>query len=207
MSNTVYYKTVDKLGEVIRFGEDKRIKASFKTSTSAVYNLANRAYYIEGQAFKVDYRVGDYFSRECEPKAVYMIATVVSEPLAPDLAYLYAMRCNAVITIMRYKGRESDEYGDTKDVFEEAFKDVPVYRDFTTRSGKQTNDGLIDQAIYTMILPHRFMLSEKDRVIMKTNIGGEYIDREYFVENIGNAVAEDDGCGVDTAQLSLDTRS
>lgn len=207
MSNTVYYKTVDKLGEIIRFGEDKCIKASLKSSTSAVYNLANRAYYIEGQAFKADYRAGDYFSRECESEAVYMIATVVSEPLAPDLAYIYAMRCNAVITIMRYKGRECDEYDDTKDVFEEAFKDVPVYRDFTTRSGKQTNDGLIDQAIYTMILPHRFMLSEKDRVIMKTNIGGEYIDREYFVENIGNAVAEDDGCGVDTAQLSLDTRS
>lgn len=205
---TVNYGIVNKLGESITFEElGKEIKASLKTSTSAVYNLANRAYYIEGQAFKDDYRVGDYFRRKCEPEAVYMAATIVSEPLAADLVYLYAMRCNGIITIMRYKGRQADEYGDTKDVFEEAFKDVPVYRDFTTRSGKQTNDGLIDQAIYTLILPHKYMLSEKDRVIMKTNIGGEYADREYFVENVGNAVAEYDGFGVDTAQLSLDTRS
>ena len=205
---TANYSIVNKLGESITFeGLGKEIKASLKTSTSAVYNLANRAYYIEGQAFKDDYRVGDYFRRKCEPESVYMAATIVSEPLAADLVYLYAMRCNGIITIMRYKGRQTDEYSDMKDVFEEAFKDVPVYRDFTTRSGKQTNDGLIDQAIYTLILPHKYLLSEKDRIIMKTNVGGEYADRAYFVENIGNAVAEDDGFGVDTAQLSLDTRS
>lgn len=202
------YGIVNKLGESITFeGLGKEIKASLKTSTSAVYNLANRAYYIEGQAFKDDYRVGDYFRRKCEPEAVYMAATIVSEPLAADLVYLYAMRCNGIITIMRYKGRQTDEYGDIKDVFEEAFKDVPVYRDFTTRSGKQTNDGLIDQAIYTLILPHKYLLSEKDRIIMKTNVGGEYADRAYYVENIGNALAEYGGEGIDTVQLSLDTRS
>lgn len=206
MNHSVNYGIVEKLGEIIRFG-DTEIKASLKSSTSAVYNLANRAYYIEGQAFKESYRVGDYFSRECEPEAVYMAATIVSEPLATDLVYLYAMRCNATITLMRYKGRGSDECGDIKDIFEEVYKDIPVYRDFTTRSGKQTNDGLIDQAIYTLILPHKYLISEKDRIIMKTNVGGEYADRAYFVENIGNAVAEDDGCGIDTAQLSLDTRS
>lgn len=206
MNHSVNYGIVEKLGEIIRFG-DTEIKASLKSSTSAVYNLANRAYYIEGQAFKESYRVGDYFSRECEPEAVYMVATIVSEPLATDLVYLYAMRCNATITLMRYKGRRSDECGDIKDIFEEVYKDIPVYRDFTTRSGKQTNDGLIDQAIYTLILPHKYLISEKDRIIMKTNVGGEYADRAYFVENIGNAVAEDDGCGIDTAQLSLDTRS
>ena len=206
MNHSVNYGIVEKLGEIIRFG-DTEIKASLKSSPSAVYNLANRAYYIEGQAFKESYRVGDYFSRECEPEAVYMVATIVSEPLATDLVYLYAMRCNAAITLMRYKGRGSDECGDIKDIFEEVYKDIPVYRDFTTRSGKQTNDGLIDQAIYTLILPHKYLISEKDRIIMKTNVGGEYADRAYFVENIGNAVAEDDGCGIDTAQLSLDTRS
>lgn len=206
MNHSVNYGIVEKLGEIIRFG-DTEIKASLKSSTSAVYNLANRAYYIEGQAFKESYRVGDYFSRECEPEAVYMAATIVSEPLATDLVYLYAMRCNATITLMRYKGRGSDECGDIKDIFEEVYKDIPVCRDFTTRSGKQTNDGLIDQAIYTLILPHKYLISEKDRIIMKTNVGGEYADRAYFVENIGNAVAEDDGCGIDTAQLSLDTRS
>lgn len=206
MNHSVNYGIVEKLGEIIRFG-DTEIKASLKSSTSAVYNLANRAYYIEGQAFKGNYRVGDYFRRECEPDCIYMAATIVSEPLATDLVYLYAMMCNATITLMRYKGRENDENGDIKDVFEEAYTDIPVYRDFTTRSGKQTNDGLIDQAIYTLIIPHRYMLSEKDRVIMKTNSGGEYVPKVYYVENIGNAVAEDDGCGIDTAQLSLDTRS
>lgn len=206
MNHSVNYGIVKRLGENIRFGDDI-IKASLKSSTSAVYNLANRAYYIEGQAFKGSYRVGDYFSRECEPESVYMAATIVSEPLAMDLVYLYAMRCNAKITIERYKRRKPDENRDIKDIFEEAYSDIPVYRDFTTRSGKQTNDGLIDQAIYTMILPHRYMLSEKDRVIMKTNVGGEYTDLAYYVENVGNAVAEDDGYGIDTVQLSLDTRS
>lgn len=206
MNHSVNYGIVNRLGENIRFGDDI-IKASLKSSTSAVYNLANRAYYVEGQAFKGSYRVGDYFSRGCEPESVYMAATIVSEPLAMDLVYLYAMRCNAKITVERYKGRKPDENGDIKDIFEEAYSNIPVYRDFTTRSGKQTNDGLIDQAIYTMILPHRYMLSEKDRVIMKTNVGGEYTDLAYYVENVSNAVAEDDGHGIDTVQLSLDTRS
>ena len=207
MMNSANYKIVAKLGETICFDGQEPIKASLKGSTSAVYNLANRAYYIEGQAFKGDYRSGDYFRRECEPDSIYMAATIFTEPLAADLIYLYAMRCNAEITIMRHKGRQRDKNGDTKDVFEEAFADIPVYRDFTTRSGKQTNDGLIDQAIYTMIILHRYMISEKDRVIMKTNIGGEYADRAYYVENVGNAVAENDGYGIDTVQMSLDTRS
>ena len=185
MNHSVNYGIVKRLGENIRFGDDI-IKASLKSSTSAVYNLANRAYYIEGQAFKGSYRVGDYFSRECEPESVYMAATIVSEPLAMDLVYLYAMRCNAKITIERYKRRKPDENRDIKDIFEEAYSDIPVY---------------------TMILPHRYMLSEKDRVIMKTNVGGEYTDLAYYVENVGNAVAEDDGYGIDTVQLSLDTRS
>lgn len=205
---TANYGIVNRLGESIVFEElGKEIKASLKGSTNATYSLANRAYYIEGQAFKGKYCVGDYFRRKCERENVYMVSTINSEPLAQDLVYLFAMRCNAVITIMRYKGRQNDEYGDVKDIFEEVYKDIPVYRDFTTRSGKQTNDGLIDQAIYTLILPHRFMLSEKDRIIMKTNIGGEYADRAYYVENIGNALAEYGGEGIDTVQLSLDTRS
>lgn len=205
---TANYGIVNRLGESVVFEElGKEIKASLKGSTNATYSLANRAYYIEGQAFKGKYCVGDYFRRKCERENVYMVSTINSEPLAQDLVYLFAMRCNAVITIMRYKGRQTDEYGDVKDIFEEVYKDIPVYRDFTTRSGKQTNDGLIDQAIYTMILPHRFMLSEKDRIIMKTNIGGEYADRAYYVENIGNALAEYGGEGIDTVQLSLDTRS
>lgn len=205
---TANYGIVSRLGESIVFEElGKEIKASLKGSTNATYSLANRAYYIEGQAFKGKYCVGDYFRRKCERENVYMVSTINSEPLAQDLVYLFAIRCNAVITIMRYKGRQNDEYGDVKDIFEEVYKDIPVYRDFTTRSGKQTNDGLIDQAIYTLILPHRFMLSEKDRIIMKTNIGGEYADRAYYVENIGNALAEYGGEGIDTVQLSLDTRS
>ncbi|MGN1303789.1 MAG: hypothetical protein ACI4YB_02010 [Oscillospiraceae bacterium] len=205
---TANYGIVNRLGESIVFEElGKEIKASLKGSTNATYSLANRAYYIEGQAFKGKYCVGDYFRRKCERENVYMVSTINSEPLAQDLVYLFAMRCNAVITIMRYKGRQNDEYGDVKDIFEEVYKDIPVYRDFTTRSGKQTNDGLIDQAIYTLVLPHRFMLSEKDRIIMKTNIGGEYADRAYYVENIGNALAEYGGEGIDTVQLSLDTRS
>lgn len=207
---TINYGIVNRLGEVLVFEEQERrkeIKASLKGSTNASYSLANRAYYVEGQAFKGDYQVGDYFRRKCEKNNVYMVSTISSEPLADDLVYLYAMRCNAVITIIRYKGRQADECGDIKDIFEEVYTDIPAYRDFATRSDKQTNDGRIDQAIYTLTLPHRFLLSEKDRVIMKANIDGEYADRAFYVESTGNAISEYGGVGVDTAQLSLDTRS
>lgn len=206
MKHSANYDTVKKLGEFIFFPDGKRLKASFKSSTSAVFNLANRAFYIEGQVFKDDYNVGDYFCRECEPNSIYMIATVISEPLAEDLVYLYAMQCNANITVMRYKGRKSDENGDIRDVFENVYTEIPVYRDFTTRSGKQTNDGLMDQGIYSMILSHKYMLAERDRVIMKMNIGGEFRDKAYYVESVGCAVIYENG-GIDTVQLSVDTRS
>jgi hypothetical protein len=57
-----------------------------------------------------------------------------------------------------------------------------------------------------MVLSHKYAISEKDRVIMKANIGGESKDTAYYVESVNNAIIYEDG-GIDTVQLSLDTRS
>lgn len=204
---TVQYRTVAKLGETIHFGK-KAIKASFKSSTSAVFNLSNRAFYIEGQAFSGDYRVGDYFTRDIEPDGnVYMVATVLTEPTSPDLCYLFGMQCNCLATFILDKGKSIDENGDLSDGFETVAENIPVYRDFTTRQPKQSNDGALDQGIYTMYVPHKLLASYGMRVRVPYNVNGKNEMTDFIVDNVGTALGAPDGSGIDALQLTLDTRS
>lgn len=204
---SVFKNTVKKLGESITFNDTGiTVKAALKYSTSAVFNFANRAYYVEGQIVKSKpmFNVGDYFTRKCDSKT-YFVSTIQPDSLTNDLVYSFGIQCNATITVTRNLGKITDEDGNLVDNWITVCENTPVYRDFTTRSGKQTNDGLMDQGIYTMIVPHKLLLSAKDRVIMKYNENGIYTDTDFFVENL-NCSLSDDLYGIDSIQLSRDIR-
>lgn len=205
---SVFGVTVARHGETVDFGNLGKVKASLKASTKAAYSLANRAYYIEGQCFRTFpdmFAVGDYFTRENDGGR-YFVSTVQSEPLAADLVYLYGIKCNAIISIYRYKGY-ADGNGDKNREWETVAEDIYCFRDFVDRSGKTTNDGLIDQAIYTLIIPQKYRLSEGDRVVMKHNSSGEFKDVSFRVESVGTALVDHEGAsGINTAQMSLDLR-
>lgn len=205
---SVFGVTVARHGETIDFGELGKVKASLKASTKATYSLANRAYYIEGQCFRTSpdmFAEGDYFTREND-SGTYFVSTVQSEPLAADLVYLYGIRCNAIISIYRCNGY-ADGYTDIKREWKPVAEEVYCFRDFVDRSGKTTNDGLIGQAIYTLIIPQKYHISNDDRVIMKHNSDGKFKDVSFRVESVGTALVDYEGIsGVDTVQMSIDIR-
>lgn len=200
--------TVSRHGELLDFGGLGIVKASMKPSTKATYSLANRAYYIEGQCFRTSpmYAEGDYFTRKSDGKR-YFVSTVQAEPCADDLAYLYGIQCNAEVDLLREKFF-IDHEGNRKRDFVAVHENIYCYRDFVDRSAKQTNDGTIPQEIITLIIPHRYGISAGDRIEMKFNCNGEYAPSRFKVESVGTALVSLDGAsGVDTAQLSIDTRN
>lgn len=200
--------TVAKYGEVIDFDDYGRVRASLKPSTKATYSLANRAYYIEGQCFKTApemFAVGDYFTRSSDGKK-YFVSTIQPEPLAPDLVYMYGIQCNAVIDIYRYT-EHMDENCDKKRDWELIAEEVYCYRDFVDRSEKTTNDGLIPQEIFTLIIPHKCHISDGDRVVMMFNSNGKYQRTNFRVESVGTSLVALSGeSGVNTVQMSVDMR-
>ena len=204
---TEWANIVNELGEVIKT-QDVETKASFKESTRATYSLAVREASIEGQCIKINCKVrsGVYFERLTEDNAIYFINSVMSEPLAEDLVYIYATKCNAEIDIYRYKGKGKNEDGDTIDLFELAHEDVKVFSEVATRSDKKTAGGLLDNTIYNVMLPHQYLVSEGDRIVMKTNIDGEYKEKNYRVDSMSNALVDIGGDGIDMLQLSDDLR-
>lgn len=188
------------LGENITFG-NQTLKASFKESTRATYSLTNRDCFIEGQCFKgnPEISVGDYFIRAVDNKK-YMVITTQVEPLDSNLIYMYASKCNTQIEIKRCVKQRNDD-GELVESWETVFSNVYCYKDIATRSLKLTNDGGIDQTIYNIILPHQYLISQDDRVVMKTNINGVEANENYKVDSIDNSIQ-----GIDKVQLVLDLR-
>lgn len=187
---------VAKHGEYISV-ENQLLKASIVESTKATYSFAGRAYFVQGQVFKgrPAICVGDYFKRFADNN-IYFINSLLPEPKAEDLFFMYAVMCNGKISIYRLPNAERDKYGsyDTKETL--IHKDIGCYYDVSTRLDKATNDGLIDQSIYTIMLPHKYMLSKGDIVTMDINIKGETAKGKFRVESVGSQVM-----GADISQL------
>lgn len=191
------------INEIVTFG-DTPYKASLKESTKAVYSLANRACYFEGNILVNDsiINVGDYFIRECDNNN-YFVSTLLPEPTDTTTMYIYCVKCNVQLTIQREKQTGTNPVG--KPIIEyvdvEGATDILGFRDISTRSDKVTNSGSLDQTIYTLTLPQTYVLSKGDRIIMPTNIGGAEASEKYEVESTGNQLV-----GVTTAQLTKDIR-
>lgn len=183
-------------GEQVIFS-NQILKASLMESTKAVYSLANRAYFFEGQMYKGSPAVcvGDYFTRPKDNNNTYFIETILNEPMASDMIYAACIRCNVTITIKRRPNNERDDNGELLP-YAVVHENVKCFRDISTRSNKATSDGLLDQSIYTIILPHSYMLSEGDIVVMQNNIKGANSLSEFSVESVGSQVI-----GTDTVQL------
>lgn len=189
---------VAKHGEDVKFGR-QMLKASIVESTKATYSLAGRAYFVQGQVFKGNpaIKVGDYFERKIDNNT-YFVNTLLPEPQAEDLFFMYAVMCNVKISIYRDTEKTRNDYGDEVSKTITVAENVCCYLDAATRSNKGTNDGKVDQSIYTLMLPHTFMLSEGDIVHSELNIKGESGIGVFRVESVGTQVI-----GIDNAQLLL----
>lgn len=193
---------------VMEFGEDllfetQIIKSSLTSSTKAVYSLTNRDCFVEGQTVKGSPSIanGDYFQRLSDDNT-YFIMTLSPETFADDLFYMYATKCNAIISIQRNVEVRDEYSGDLiSGGWQDVYTDVKCYRDVVTRTNKMTNDGGKDQTIYTLIIPHKYLISENDRVVMMSNQEGTEKLTNYKVESTGSQIN-----GIDLVQMSLDLR-
>lgn len=196
---TKWNSLLERLGEQIVFG-DTTVHASLKESTKSLVSLASRADTVEGQCSNIAaaVSVGSYFKRPADMNADYFVTTIMAEPLAADVLYIFACKCNATVDIQRQASIQGD--------FETIHSGVLCWRDQVNRSERDTADGSINQTIYTLTLPHGYMLSKGDRVVMKGNVGGVYANENYQVESVSSVLVGVDGNGVDVAQLSYDMR-
>lgn len=207
---------LSRLGEPIEFYEKSGsniIKASLKNSTRAVYNLEFREFYIEGQAFFTFpdgclLENGSYFRRLGFPQKNYMLISIEPEITSENLCYIYATETNANVTIQKIK-KEKDLKGKDLYLVNTYAENIPSLFYLTLRSGKTTNDGSIDQTIYTALIPARIPISPFDRVIKKTYVNNQYVDENYQVESVSTSLLREDNgkiSGIVSLQMTKDLR-
>lgn len=219
MYNPQFRTNLDILGEHLVFdynGENYTIPASLKQSTRQVYNLAPREFYFEGQcAYTYDgvnrIKAGDYFVRESVPDyRKYYVASIIPETYAPDLGYMFAIQCNAEISLARLETTET-EYGFTQEEVKYA-ENICVYFTTVPRSYQKLNDGNLDQTIYNAIISASYPVSIDDRLYRNMYVKGDYKPVAYRIESIDTALMTYDyenqtSSGIINVQMTEDLRA
>lgn len=190
-------------GEALELESGDVLRASLEASTRATYSLGNRAYYFQGASTKGGV-VGDYVTRSGDG-LVYFIETIQPVPAFHGLQTVYLVQCNARVTLLRDENG-TDGSGNLIPGFKPYAEGVRVYKDTTTRNMKAVSDGLIDQAIYVMHIPHKYHVRPMDRICVYDAEGNEL--ECYRAESVGDTLTPIDSVdeGVDVVQMSEDTR-
>lgn len=195
-------RAVSKSPDGLMCGTKGILKCSLKASTRATYSLGNRANFFEGLVEK-GIEDGDVCQRKIDG-FTYMVITVMPETRYPTLNYVYITRCNAIATVEREKMEESTpSSGAQNGNFEPVAENVKCYKVITTRAMKSQNDGLLDQTIYVLYIPHDAGVRVMDRILIEND------NVPYRVDSVDNSmtVLGYSSGGVDMIQLSPDTRA
>lgn len=206
---TIYY--VSKDGDITEYP----VKASIVTATSAAYNMTDREYLFKGDMTLPDgihrrYLSGCYVKRALYPNKTYLMLSVISSNVSDKLSYIYMIQCTNEVTLCEPVEVE-DEWENVKEAFVPYAKGIYGYFSTVLRTMKSTNDGSLDQTIYSVVLPSRFPISPFQRLIKKTYEKGSYVDINYQVESVSTDMLDYDEetgqfLGIVSAQLSEDLR-
>lgn len=207
---SIYYVSPD--GEINEYP----VKASIVTATSAAYNMTDREYLFKGdmtlpEGLHRRYLSGCYVKRSSYPNKTYLMLSVISSPVSEKLAYIYMIQCTNEVTLCEPVEIE-DEWENTKEAFVPYAKDIHGYFSTVLRTMKSTNDGSLDQTIYSLVLPARFPVSPFQRIIKKSYQDGTYKDVNYQVESVSTDMLDFDKeneqfLGIISLQLSEDLRA
>ncbi len=219
-----FYNVVASLGEpiyVMRNDIDGTpkvypLKACLTNATQAAYSLVDREYLFKGDMTLPDEEdccnlAGLYVKRDLLPDRDYVLISVIAQPINNRIAYIYIVECNDEIDLCEATEIE-DEFKNVVQVFKPYEKGVKSYWTTVLRSNKVTNDGLLDQTIYTALFPARYKISPFQRIIRKTYANGEYKNVNYQVESVNTDlmnVNPNNGevTGVISVQLTEDLRT
>ena len=219
-----FYNVVQRLGEDSRiilnslFDDmptvEEAVKMSITNATSAAYSLVDREFLYKGNftlpdGVHLDDLGGKYFTRDMFPGRTYMILSAIPDPTNEKLGYMYAVQCNQKVS-MCDKILEKDQWGNTRPVYpiSETKRDIPCYFYAALRSYKQQNDGKLDQAMYTLIVPAECRLYPMQKIVRKEFTENGYQNVYYLVNSIEMALVsgdDNDGfTGVQSVQLTKD---
>lgn len=203
-------------------------KVSIIPATEAAYNVTDREFLFKGDFIVPDIVLpeklaGQYFYRDGIGGKKYIFLSAIIYPEYPSVGYMYAVQSNTQISIYDpYKF--TDEYLNEKTVFKRTQANVYAYFTSTLRSAKIQNDGRLDQAIYSIILPARYKIAPEQRISRMEFVevekvdenGNKYYETElaevnYQVESIDMSLVQIDMfgeiSGIVSAQLSKDLRA
>lgn len=234
--NNRFKKLLNKLGSDIiieYYTEDEfpmffSTKVSIIPATEAAYNVTDREFLFKGDfivpsIILPEKLAGQYFYRDGISGKKYIFLSAIVYPEYPDVGYMYAVQSNEKINIYEpYK--VTDEYLNQSTVFKRKKADIDAYFTSTLRSTKIQNDGLLDQAIYSLTLPARYMLAPMQRISRMEfaevekhdENGNKYFETEltevnYQVESIDMSLVQinmfGEINGVLSAQLTKDLRA
>jgi hypothetical protein len=137
--------------------------ASLKRSTRATYSLISREHFFEGLIeAESNLQGGEYFTLRDE---TYMVQTTDFDKESEELS-VYVARTNAVIDVKR-ETETIDEYGNVVKTWVPIESSLPVFVEIATRSLKQEDEGLLDQAIYTFQVPSAKDTQVLDRIVFE----------------------------------------
>lgn len=196
----VVRKSTDKfknsLGEIFCAAVDR--------STKATYSLGNRAYYFEG-TICTGTKTGEYLTRLLDNET-YMVCTRFPYPYCPTLDVVYLTMTNAICKVQREIGKTKNKYGDSVTVWQDYLTEVKCYMDTVNRPLKETLDGLKNETLFIITLPHKFDVQKLDRIITLDEHGQEIA--KFKVDSINDVLVVNGNIhdGIDVLQVVDDLR-
>lgn len=208
--------------------DEWQTSASITTATQAAYNVTDREFLFKGDFIMPDVEnprniSGMYFKRLVVPEKNYMFITAIETDVSSKYRYIYAVQTNEFIDLceqMEY----TDENLNSTVIFVPYATNVKAYFTTVPRTQKSTQDGTLDQAIYTCMIPAKYRIAPEMRIrknnfiVSQKIVNGKVIyTREfkkvnYKVESVDTSLVvydefSDTFTGVLSVQLSEDLRA
>lgn len=183
-----------KYGKQVTVNREDPVTAyvSLKRSTKAIYSPAARDSMFDGLIEASSGLVsGETFSIGSD---VFLTQTADEDPASKEII-IFVVKTNTVVSILRQEETADENFNILKE-WKTLKTGIPCYMEVITRTLRQYDAGLLDNAIYTMQISKLMNIKEMDRI----KVEGD--NKSYKVESIDNCGLG----GVLRIQLSKDTR-
>lgn len=177
-----FYEQIKELGEKVTFTETGVVQyASIKPNMlNKAIGTTDGAYWYTGVMTFDDMDQqekfsGAYFKRETQPNSTLMLYSVFPENSTPKVAITHCVECNEKVDIVSHyeDTGKINNYGEAimRPVY--AYKDVDVYYTTYTKEARDTLAGSMQETITYIMLPAKYALSSKNRIMKDTFVYDE----------------------------------
>lgn len=178
--------------------------ASLQEMTSAGNSVNNRAHGFKGLSLKHTLDASDtlilpgmYCQRNVDSENTYLIDNYWPEPNYDNLVYMFLMRCNCVVDLLRevIEINPEDET-QIKIKWKLYASNILVNKGTTKRSFRENDNKLTDASFSYVHIPRSYGVQLFDRM--------KICDKLYRIESIDDSLVDDNGkTGVDIVQIQF----